>query len=309
MRKATCSEVLRSKYFRVTLFLFFLIPQIAAAYGTNYRFIGKPNDGASDLYYFNQRYYNPNLGRFSQPDPLQKFLPTPQLKSKTGLNLEEVLTNPQRLNGYSYALNNPVNVIDPTGESPQVKVYENRQKRFDQISNFIRQDENYWQVRDRDGNALALDLIWQKSLELSGHKLEPALDTFFDAVNLNWRGRQTLDKSYHDYLDRLDNLPNALGGQYGGDISNIDKLQHFAASARLSYQYSPRIAGLFGRLKETADGFRAAFDRGLGGYWQARQRDDGYSRGDLYANQLGIFWLNQYQAGQLKISHIINNLF
>ncbi|MDP2586633.1 MAG: RHS repeat-associated core domain-containing protein [Candidatus Komeilibacteria bacterium] len=295
---------------KAILILFFLVPQISLAYSTDYRFTGQPYDGASDLYYFNQRYYNPNLGRFTQPDPLQNYLVTPQLQPRSGLSLEEVLANPQRFNSYSYSLNNPVNVVDPTGESATVSP--ERQERFNQVSNYIRNDESYWLVRDRDGNAAAVDLLWQKSLELSKNEKDEinvgkALDTFYDSVNVNWRDDKTLDQSREDYLDRLYNLPNALTGQYGGDLSQIDKLQHFAASARLAHKLGPKMAMLLGRLKEFKDGLRSFFG-GKKNYQQNKQTDDGYSVGDISANQQGVFWYNQYINGGVNPSTVFNNL-
>jgi RHS repeat-associated protein len=50
------------------------------------------------LYYYNARYYDPNIGRFISPDTI---IPQP--------------FNPQSLNRYSYCLNNPLKYIDPTG--------------------------------------------------------------------------------------------------------------------------------------------------------------------------------------------------
>jgi filamentous hemagglutinin len=50
------------------------------------------------LYYYNARYYDPSLGRFIQADDR---LPN--------------LDNPQSYNRYSYALNNPLKFIDPSG--------------------------------------------------------------------------------------------------------------------------------------------------------------------------------------------------
>jgi RHS repeat-associated protein len=50
------------------------------------------------LYYYNARYYDPQIGRFISPDTI---VPNP--------------TNPQSLNRYSYCLNNPLKYIDPSG--------------------------------------------------------------------------------------------------------------------------------------------------------------------------------------------------
>ena len=51
--------------------------------------------------YFGARYYGSGMGRFLSPDPLG--------------NAVADLTNPQSWNQYSYALDNPLKYIDPTG--------------------------------------------------------------------------------------------------------------------------------------------------------------------------------------------------
>jgi RHS repeat-associated protein len=62
------------------------------------RYTGKERDNESGLDYFGARYYGSSMGRFMSPDPL-------------GGHLE----NPQSLNKYAYALNNPLTNTDPTG--------------------------------------------------------------------------------------------------------------------------------------------------------------------------------------------------
>jgi RHS repeat-associated protein len=66
------------------------------------RFTGQPYDVETGLYYFQSRYYDPELGRFIQPDSI---VPDPG--------------SSQSLNRYSYVLNNPLKYIDPTGHAPQ----------------------------------------------------------------------------------------------------------------------------------------------------------------------------------------------
>mgnify|MGYP001570118974 CR=1 FL=1 len=61
-------------------------------------FTGGELDAETSLYHFGARYYDPALGRFTQPDPI----------------LQDVY-DPQALNPYSYARNNPIRLIDPTG--------------------------------------------------------------------------------------------------------------------------------------------------------------------------------------------------
>ena len=65
------------------------------------QFTGQKQDIEDGLYYYNARYYDPVLGRFIQPDPVVFSDPR----------------NPQTLNGYTYALNNPLKYIDPSGNS------------------------------------------------------------------------------------------------------------------------------------------------------------------------------------------------
>ena len=57
-------------------------------------------DPESDLLYMGARYYDPAVSRFSQPDSI---VPEPD--------------DPQSWNRYSYARNNPVNRVDPTGHA------------------------------------------------------------------------------------------------------------------------------------------------------------------------------------------------
>ena len=65
------------------------------------RYTGKERDAESGLDYFGARYYSSNMGRFSSPDPSGLMYANPY--------------NPQSLNLYAYAYNNPLINIDPTG--------------------------------------------------------------------------------------------------------------------------------------------------------------------------------------------------
>jgi RHS repeat-associated protein len=69
----------------------------------------------SNLQYLNARYYNPNQGQFLSEDPIFLLLGTPEAEKKANRSLQDILRDPQGLNSYSYARNNPINVKDPSG--------------------------------------------------------------------------------------------------------------------------------------------------------------------------------------------------
>jgi len=62
------------------------------------QFTGQVKDDETGLYYYNARYFDPELGRFIQPDDR---IPD--------------LSNPQSYNRYSYVANNPLRYADPSG--------------------------------------------------------------------------------------------------------------------------------------------------------------------------------------------------
>lgn len=66
----------------------------------HYKFTGKERDSETGLDYFGARYNASNMGRFISPDP-----------GNIGVNP----LYPQSWNAYSYSLNNPLSLTDPTG--------------------------------------------------------------------------------------------------------------------------------------------------------------------------------------------------
>jgi RHS repeat-associated protein len=68
---------------------------------TEKKFTGQRLDSGTGLYYYGARFYDPEVGRFISPDT---FMLSP--------------SNPQGLNRYAYAFNNPLRYNDPTGNWP-----------------------------------------------------------------------------------------------------------------------------------------------------------------------------------------------
>ena len=65
-----------------------------------HRYTGQVFDEETGLYYYNARYYDAELGRFTQPDTI---VPDP--------------TDSQQFNRYTYVDNNPLKYTDPSGHA------------------------------------------------------------------------------------------------------------------------------------------------------------------------------------------------
>ncbi|WP_164018971.1 FG-GAP-like repeat-containing protein [Pyxidicoccus trucidator] len=70
--------------------------------GTGPEYEQRQYDAALGLYYFGARYYDPAIGRFLTPD------------SQPGT---DSLLRPDAFNRFAFELNNPINLVDPTGHS------------------------------------------------------------------------------------------------------------------------------------------------------------------------------------------------
>jgi len=82
--------------------------RIENSYGdleNDYKYTDQEEDDETSLYYYGARYYSPFSGRFMSKDP-----------AIYDDRLMDLLTDPQSLNPYSYARNNPIRYVDPSGE-------------------------------------------------------------------------------------------------------------------------------------------------------------------------------------------------
>ena len=82
------------------------------------KFIGQEYDAPTNLSYLNARYYDGVKAKFLSQDP--SFLAIGdlrQVKELTGQELQNYLADPQQLNSYSYARNNPIRYVDANGRA------------------------------------------------------------------------------------------------------------------------------------------------------------------------------------------------
>jgi RHS repeat-associated protein len=83
-------------------------------------YIGEFAD-TSGLQYLNARYMDPTRGQFLSQDPVHLVIGNSvAVQQLTGQSLNKYLSDPQQLNSYSYARNNPIINKDPTGNATYV---------------------------------------------------------------------------------------------------------------------------------------------------------------------------------------------
>ena len=82
------------------------------------QYIGQDFDPETNLSYLHARYLSSPLGQFTSQDPVHVAVgDANKIQQLTGLAQQDYLKNPQTLNSYSYALDNPINYSDPKGLS------------------------------------------------------------------------------------------------------------------------------------------------------------------------------------------------
>jgi RHS repeat-associated protein len=94
---------------------------VATQASLTHEFTGKERDSESGNDYFEARYFGSSMGRFMTPDPLPWLgwqhpseESTEEEKEEAHKKFEDWIGNPQNLNMYAYALNNPLRYTDPT---------------------------------------------------------------------------------------------------------------------------------------------------------------------------------------------------
>jgi RHS repeat-associated protein len=111
----------------------------------NKEFAGKEKDEETGLYYFGARYMEPKIGRFTAVDPVRAVDP------HNSITNEEMLLNPQRVNSYAYAFNNPYKFVDPFGLTADLILFPAHSNKHDDIIHYkgaqnVRTDSKVYQI-------------------------------------------------------------------------------------------------------------------------------------------------------------------
>jgi RHS repeat-associated protein len=131
----------------------------SATDGVRQKFTQKERDVETGLDYFLARYYSSTQGRFTGVDPYDINLERqnkPDPKEAEYL-FREYISNPQQWNHYTYALNNPLAYLDPTGEAAElVGTEEERKKQLEALKAVVGKQAGAYlyenKITDKDGN-------------------------------------------------------------------------------------------------------------------------------------------------------------
>lgn len=88
---------------------------------TDRHYIGERYDAETELSYLNARYYDSERGQFISQDPVHLAIGNwGQVQQLSGQDMSRYLSDPQQLNSYSYARNNPIVGKDPSGNATYI---------------------------------------------------------------------------------------------------------------------------------------------------------------------------------------------
>ena len=155
----------------------------------DYKFSGKEQDEENKLQYFVNRYYDNHLGRFASIDPLLLIQPA------------KFLSDPQQLNSYSYARNNPISLIDPLGLSSAT---------FNDIP------EGGWKLGDNMGQFNGVDAYYNGigSFRMNNSCVEYAKRYMSNTYGINNMGVVGDPKGMWSNIDSINRNLDAAGSSY-----------------------------------------------------------------------------------------------
>jgi len=113
---------------------------------TRQHFTGYEADAETGLNFAQARYQSPVQGRFTSVDPL---------------GMSASVLNPQSFNRYSYVLNNPVNMTDPSG---MMGMMPDASMSWDTISDAWANENNFARAGKGSGLRFAILNFWQRTL-------------------------------------------------------------------------------------------------------------------------------------------------
>lgn len=168
----------------------------------DYKFGGKELDNETDLQYFGARYYDSSTARFVSIDPL---LIDVLNANKYNKDIAVLLSNPQELNSYSYAANNPVVYTDKTGNATIGEIWNSF---VSSVSSIISNIFN----KPNDTNQTQASMSIANQSYAPVHDIQTQKNTTWDAISDN-RIKGLDPRVQQPAIDFINNTESELGIQ------------------------------------------------------------------------------------------------
>ena len=224
----------------------------------HFKYAGQELDAESGLYHMGARYYSPGLGRFTSPDPLY-------------IEMHRLL-DPQQLNLYAYARNNPTTFSDPTGLDVKLNcdTASNCNKAVQDFNG--RKNAQFKVELGKDGKIHAVKDSIGKNLSKAEGALLGAINDTKNHATLNVSG-DTGQSEFGQHDGRgvnsvdLGNLSHLDGPSNAGGLNSGDAIAHEALDAYYSLSMDPLAAdkaafALFPGLSGPTDNQNITNERG-----------------------------------------------
>jgi RHS repeat-associated protein len=207
--------------------------ETCASTPTEHLFTGKERDTESGNDYFGARYYASSMGRFMSPDPL--YLEMHRLR------------DPQQLNLYMYARNNPLKLIDPNGLDVAFKC-DSAANCNQAVKDFNNRKGAQFQVTlGKDGKLHAVDGSVGKNLSKAEGALLGAVNDTKNTATINVIGN-TGTSDFGDHVSRgvngvdMGNLSKLDAASNAGGLNSGDVMAHETMDAYMSLSISDPLA-------------------------------------------------------------------
>ena len=172
----------------------------------------------SNLSYFEARYYEPTRGQFLSQDPTYLAVGNPAaVKGLSKVDQNVLLTDPQALNSYSYALNNPIKLKDKNGKFIDIPWISNSQWAQESATAAYQQSSAWRFAMDRPNTTAAIVGISSLPALLSGGSAAAAFQmAAYPGVGATFAAQQAFAGTVYSAL-ALDSTFEISGvvGQFG----------------------------------------------------------------------------------------------
>jgi RHS repeat-associated protein len=276
------------------------LDQKAGSFDESRKYAGHEYDSDTGLSYMGARYYDGDIGRFLSQDPIGQQAP------------EAFLMDPQQLNMYSYARNNPMVIVDPTGmyneKTGAVEEGDTPDVIVSTINNAFGIETDWATVQNVSFYA---DRFGDKGLsDIVGESLYIGTDITSDiSRNLDFLNSYRADGANMLSLAKFApgkewDLKNSGSKLYGGDADtrqNWSYLYHgdlirYDAPGNINYGYVAKSLGLPNMVIQGGAQGAQFFSDGLAGRnwsWQDNSGDSAYVQRGIDAYQPPKSWLGR----------------